>query len=167
MKKRIVEGILKVLLFFFILVAISLIAKMTTAKAECLGGYSKILSTFYINGGQLYTEEDLSLLSEVMFHENGSNSDTCLLYTGSVVLNRVEDKEYPDSIKDVLYQKGQYATVPRFFTKRIPKHIEDLAKELLIFGSKLPKGYVYQAMFPQGKHKGEAIKVDTEWFCKK
>lgn len=135
----------------------------TIKGSTALGGYSKDLSNFFDSGHELYKKEDLNLLAEVMFHENGSNSDKCILYTGSVVLNRVHDKEFPNSIHDVLYQKGQYSTTKLFFTKPIPKHIYELAKELLIFGSQLDEAYLFQAMFVQTK---EYIKVDTEYFCK-
>lgn len=144
--------------------ALLMICPSIDVRAESLGGYSKMVDS-YLETHSWYKEEDLSLLSEVMYHENGSNSDLCLLYTGSVVLNRVSSRSWPNTVKEVLYQRGQYATVPLFFTKKIPDRITKLAKELLIFGSRLPEAYVYQAMHPQGRHKDKAIKVDTEFFC--
>lgn len=161
--------LLKTLVFADLFILLLLFTSVCTASAQvikgstALGGYSKDLSDFFDSGHELYKEEDLNLLAEVMFHENGSNSDRCILYTGSVVLNRVHDKEFPNSIHDVLYQKGQYSTTKLFFTKPIPKHIYELAKELLIFGSQLDEAYLFQAMFVQTK---EYIKVDTEYFCK-
>lgn len=166
---RVIKKLLWFLLWLMILILFLNYVDVHSAHAEIvkpksLGGISKAIDDFYDSGNEFYEEEDLKLLAEVMYHENGSNSDKCILYTGSVVLNRVTSKEFPNSIHDVLYQRGQYSTTPMFFSKKIPNHIYDLAKELLIFGSQLPQGYVFQAMFPQTK---DYIKVETEYFCRK
>ena len=56
--------------------------------------------------------DDLYLLAKLICAEAGSDwlSDDFRLCVGEVVLNRVESPEFPDSISDVVYQKGQYAS---------------------------------------------------------
>lgn len=58
-----------------------------------------------------YTEEELDLLSRLIFAEVGCEwiPDDIQLYVGSVVLNRVESDLFPDNIYDVIYAKGQYS----------------------------------------------------------
>ena len=157
---------LTVLLVFSIIVAM---ATPLTVKAEtvggnhALGGLSLYMERFFNSGRRLYEEEDLDLLSEVIFHENYDNGDYIMRLTGSVVLNRVAHKDFPNSIRDVLYQKGQYSTVPMFFTKAIPNSVRQIARELLIFGSIAPPDIIWQAMFPQGK--GVWYEYNHEYFC--
>ena len=57
-----------------------------------------------------YTEEDLYWLAMAITREAGSDwlTDEHQLLVGNVVLNRVASSRYPDTIYDVLHQKGQY-----------------------------------------------------------
>ena len=57
----------------------------------------------------IYTEEELLLLSCLIMGESGGASETCQLYVGSVVLNRVNHESFPNTIEEVIFQKGQYA----------------------------------------------------------
>lgn len=57
-----------------------------------------------------YTEEELYWLAMAITREAGSDwlTDEHQLLVGNVVLNRVASARYPDTIYDVLHQKGQY-----------------------------------------------------------
>ena len=57
--------------------------------------------------------DELYLLARVIYSEAGSEwlSEDFRLCVGEVVLNRVASPEFPDTIYDVVYQKGQYAGV--------------------------------------------------------
>lgn len=110
-------------------------------------------------------QEDINLLAEVMYHENHCNGKRAMELTGSVVLNRVADPDYPDTVRAVLYQKGQYATVKSFYTERIPDYVYDIAEDLIDNGSKAPSNVVFQAMFKQGT--GIYEKIKTDYFCYK
>ena len=110
--------------------------------------------------------EDLNLLAEVIYHENWHTDSEHLAayYTGAVVLNRVQHSEFPDTIRGVLYQKGQYSTTHKFFTKTLPEECYSMARDLLLHGSPdVPESIVFQAMFRQGK--GVWKKVNTDYFC--
>ena len=68
----------------------------------------------------------------------------------SVVVNRVNDPAYPDTIEGVIYQPGQYSTA-----KRVKGHIPTErarrnAKKVLTEGVTLPEGTIFQANFVQG-----------------
>lgn len=57
-----------------------------------------------------YTEEELEYMAMVIYQEAGSDScsDETRLAVGTVVMNRVADPRFPDTIYDVLMQKQQY-----------------------------------------------------------
>ena len=50
---------------------------------------------------------NVACLAEAIYFESGNQSDAGRLAVGHVILNRVEMKEYPDTICDVV-QQGQY-----------------------------------------------------------
>ena len=60
-----------------------------------------------------YTDEDLKLLSTLMYAEAGICDDAELYRVANVVINRVNNKEngFKDTIKDVIYQSGQFTSV--------------------------------------------------------
>ncbi len=118
-----------------------------------------------------YTEEDLYWLSRVINAEAGSEwlKDTFQQDVGSVVLNRTQDSRYPDSIKDVIFQKGQYECVSNGSIYKEPsaKSIAN-AKYILEKGSTLPKGVVGQSQFVQGEIHStyfDPILGTTTYFC--
>lgn len=101
-----------------------------------------------------YTQEDIDILAAVMYGEEYPNRYEMML-AGSVVLNRVKDPKFPDTIKAVVYQfDGQYEQyAPRtkgFIGKDLPEECYRLAEILLRYGSIAPGEVIYQAHFNQG-----------------
>lgn len=101
-----------------------------------------------------YTQEDIDILAAVMYGEEYPNRYEMML-AGSVVLNRVKDPQFPDTIKAVVYQfDGQYEQyAPRtkgFIGKDLPEECYRLAEILLRYGSIAPGEVIYQAHFNQG-----------------
>ena len=115
-----------------------------------------------------YTQEDVNLLAEVIYHENWSTDPEHLAayYTGAVVMNRVKSKDWPNTIESVLYQKNprQYSTTGNFFTVKLPEECYEMAENILKNGTPdVPESVVFQAMRKQGK--GTWKKVGTDYFC--
>ncbi len=106
---------------------------------------------------------DRELLAAVMYLENYNNGEYIMLLTGSVVLNRVKRAGWPNTIYDVLSQKGQYATWKDIGKKDPPAEVYALADKLLAEGSIAPENVVYQAMFKQGS--GLYHAENGEYFC--
>ena len=52
-----------------------------------------------------YTEEELDLLARLIYSEGGIESYETQLKIGSVVMNRVDDPYFPNTIREVIYQK--------------------------------------------------------------
>lgn len=94
-----------------------------------------------------YTQADLDLLSRLIYAEAGCTwiPDWVQRMVGSVVLNRVESQYYPDTIREVIYQPGQYAPTWDGSLQKIPdaRTIEN-ARYLLEHGSICPENVVGQ-----------------------
>lgn len=112
-------------------------------------------------------QDDIKLLAEVIYHENWHTDKErkAAYYTGAVVMNRVKSKNWPNTVKEVVYQKRQYAVVPKLFTEKIPDECYQMAKDIYRNGTPdVPANVVYQATFIQGS--GDWIDpINGEHFC--
>ena len=112
--------------------------------------------------------EDLELLAHLIYAESGADwcSNKMQLYTGSVVLNRIKHKDYPNTLREVIYQRGQYScTWNGGIEKDYNERALNCAKYLLENGSILPNNVVYQAQFTQGD--GLYEQVQNMYYCYK
>lgn len=140
----------KAIVFFLMLILLIALNKRTSAEAH----------------------SDVELLANVMYLENGytgkndAENTVVLLYTGSVVLNRMESGEWGGkTMHDVIFAKGQYAssTKNNLYKKKIPNKVMKLAEMLMKYGSVLPKEVVYQST---QKNLGVVYQViDGEYFA--
>ncbi len=99
--------------------------------------------------------DELYLLSKIIYAEAGSYwlSDDWKLSVGEVVLNRVASPEFPNTIREVIYQPGQYYSLSSawFGTTRPDVRCVGLAKRLLEGERVLnDQSVVFQANFRQG-----------------
>lgn len=111
-----------------------------------------------------YTDENLYVLSHIISAEASGESDECQLAVGSVVLNRVKSKHFPDTIYDVVFEPGQYSPTweGTYYNTPTQRAINN-AKYLLENGSQLPNNVLFQAGFAQGS--GVYKIIDGEYFC--
>lgn len=129
---------------------------------------------------------DVKILAGVMFGEEEGNP-LMAAGAGSVVINRVNDRRFPGTIEDVVYEKvvtaeatyEQYAPRTKQIIqcvidgKPIPKSLADveyvpewyfkIANLLIKYGSMLPEGVIYQAHFKQGTE--VYLEWDGEYLC--
>lgn len=111
-----------------------------------------------------YTEEELNILSHLVYGEASGQSDEMQIAVASVVLNRVKSSSYPNTIKGVVFQSGQYAcTWDGNYNKTPDKQAIKNAKFVLENGSQLPSNVVYQAEFIQGS--GIYKTIGNTYFC--
>lgn len=121
-------------------------------------------------------ETMVDLLACVIYQEAGGDacSDLCRFMVGDVVLNRVADSRFPDTIEEVLTQRGQYGTFSKtgvVWPARADNPGEaaaverayDTARRLLSgeHSELYDAGYIWQAEFIQGK---DVIEVDGTYF---
>lgn len=110
-------------------------------------------------------ENQLEMLACVIYQEAGGDAvcDECRYRVADVVLNRIEDPRFPDTMEGVLTEKGQYGRLywtgvvwPERASLETEKSAVDraycIAKDVLegnhsdLYGN----GYVWQAKFIQG-----------------
>ena len=111
-----------------------------------------------------YTEEDLYVLAHQICGEAQNCSNEEQLYVGSVVLNRVNHAAYPNTVKGVVFQKGQYACTRDGNYYREPTAQNwAYARYLLENGSVLPANVVYLS----GKRQGHGVYRRTKhhYYC--
>lgn len=108
--------------------------------------------------------EDFTFLSECISGEAQGCSWKHMLYVGSVVLNRKYHSEFPNTIKDVCLEPGQYVCFNNGICYTVAtEKCKAAAYELLKHGSLLPKNVIFQAQFEQGD--GVYQKIDNTYFC--
>ena len=109
------------------------------------------------------------LLAHVIYAEAGTCSEQAQYYVGSVVLNRVKDDSYPDTMTKVVYQQEpsiQYGcTVDGNIDKEPTTRAYEIADELLRYGSIVPSNVVFQSEYIQGT--GTWKSIDGIYFCYK
>lgn len=104
---------------------------------------SEVMETEFVSY-YTYTEEELDLLARLVYSEGGGESYSTKLRIASVVMNRVKDPYFPDTIRGVIYQKNQFAVTTYKINGVImidrPADEESYraAKEVLDYGSILP-----------------------------
>lgn len=124
-----------------------------------------------------YTADELEMLALVIYQEAGS--DACLdetrLMVGNVVMNRVADSRFPDTLYGVLTQKAQYGRLHWTgleWPTRASHHSEAHAvarayrcAERILLGERvLPEDVIWQAEFKQGT---EVVAYqDGMYFCR-
>ena len=76
-------------------------AKSTWQEAQAaIQGYWKLAR---------YTDEDIRILATTVYYEAGGTTEQLREYVAQVVLNRVADSRFPDTIYGVVTQRGQYS----------------------------------------------------------
>lgn len=109
-------------------------------------------------------EDELYIIAHLLSGECQTLSWECQEAVASVILNRVEDPEFPSSVKGVVFQRGQYAcTWDGNYDRKPTERNWKVARYVLRYGSQIPKNVIYQAQFKQGS--GIWKKIDTETFC--
>jgi spore germination cell wall hydrolase CwlJ-like protein len=122
-----------------------------------------------------YSDIDLEYLACVIYTEHGGNAatDEERMLDGYVVLNRVKSKLFPNTIKEVLEQEGQYAGFENgvIWPERSKNNGEKeavaraykIAKYVLENKSEAPDNVVYQAEFEQGS--GVYKHINNTYYC--
>lgn len=125
---------------------------------------------------QTYSEEELEMLALVIYQEAGGDacSDETRLMVGNVVLNRVADDRFPDTIEDVLLQERQYGRLhwtglvwPERASQSVEAHAVqrayDCAERVLNGERLLPEDVIFQSEYVLGEI---VAQQDGFYFCK-
>ena len=141
------------------------VSAATITGEKQLAGFSLLRQKVIDKEDDLPEVEDIKLLAECMYHENWhtDKDHKAAYYTGAVVLNRVARKDFPNTVKGVLYQSGQYITTSKFFTEEIPFECYKMAKELMIKGADIPIAVIFQSTH-SGFGSGVWKEINGEYF---
>ena len=124
-----------------------------------------------------YTADELEMLALVIYQEAGGDacSDETRLMVGTVVMNRVEDSRFPDTLYGVLTQRAQYGRLhwtglvwPTRASNPGEAHAVarayECAERILQGERVLPGDVIWQAEFKQGT---EVVAYqDGMYFCR-
>ena len=124
------------------------------------------------NPKYLFTDEEFELFVHLLYAEAGSPkmTDRTIRMVGEVVLNRIDSDKYPDTLKGVIYQQGQYGPATKGFeTKEIPEdamRIYGIAKDLIWNGQTILPDYVLGCASHEIAERNGTIYThsQTEWF---
>lgn len=91
------------------------------------------------------------LLTKLIKAESLSESFEDKLAVGSIVLNRIHSKEFPNTMDSVIFQPGQFQSInsklfvlpPLDSMTRAELDCYMAAKSLILYGSVLPKNFLY------------------------
>ena len=111
-----------------------------------------------------YTQDDLYILAHVICGEAQNCPDDEQLLVGSVVLNRVNHGQFPNTIKGVVFAPGQYSCTRdgNYYREPTASNWAN-AKWLLENGSILPGNVVWQSGGRQGR--GEYLRTRYHSYC--
>lgn len=145
-------------------------AKSTWNEAQkAIAGYQKLAQ---------YSDEDIRILTTTVFHEAGHTTEQLRQYVAQVVLNRVEVSRFPDTVKGVITQPGQYST--KYATVEAANAIqatdskngtyyygicEDSVKAAMMGQVEMPSNVLYQANFSQGKGVWKSVYFNSGWYA--
>lgn len=75
--------------------------------------------------------EDAEALQRIGVAEAGNTDVYTMAYVMQTVLNRVESDQFPNTVVDVIKQKGQFATYPDKYNNSKPNELSKAALDLL------------------------------------
>lgn len=101
-----------------------------------------------------YSEEDYQVLLRIVQAEAGICDDKGKILVANVILNRVRSKEFPDTIKSVVYQRSQFSPVSNgsINTCKVTRQTIDCVNRALA-GEDYSQGALY-FMYRSGSRKG-------------
>jgi spore germination cell wall hydrolase CwlJ-like protein len=117
-------------------------------------------------------QEDIELLARLITAEQGYSAnyddeeeyEELAYLTGSVVINRINSEKFPNTLREVIEQPGQYQC---YSNGHIDRPFDDIAyeiaEELLVFGTTIDEGIVFQSEFQQGS--GVYRQIGNTYFC--
>jgi N-acetylmuramoyl-L-alanine amidase len=82
-----------------------------------------------------YNSDDLYWLSHIINSESGNQPLSGKIAVGNVILNRVYDSRFPDTIHDVIFQKNQFSPASSGVIYRDPNVDSIIAAKLVLDGA--------------------------------
>lgn len=81
--------------------------------------------------------DDTYLLAQIINAEAGNQPYEGKLAVGNVIMNRIDSPKFPDTIKDVIFQKGQFSPVSDGSINNVPSDVAIQAAQEVINGTEV------------------------------
>lgn len=123
-----------------------------------------VIPSFFANEAEPYTEEDFELLAKITQVEAGGESYESQLAVANVILNRVKDPRFPNTIRDVIYSGKQFPPAHNgLLDKSVPKAAaKRAAKDALNGKNNIEDAvYFYNPKVTKGKFWSSLTVIDT------
>lgn len=78
-----------------------------------------------------YSKEDVELLAKLIWHEANAQPREGKIAVGEVIVNRIESDLYPSTVKDVIYQTGQFSHSRGIATATPDEETMEIAEDVL------------------------------------
>ena len=83
-------------------------AEEAAKEAEKAKAEARAKASANVGEGVEYSDSTLKLLASIIFCEAGNQPYEGQVAVGAVVMNRVRSDAFPDTVREVIYQKGQF-----------------------------------------------------------
>jgi len=116
--------------------------------------------------GFAYTEEDVEALARIVYWEARGECQEGQMAVANVVLNRVRDGRWPDTIQKVIAQRGQFTPYrnKRYFKVQIPLQFHDIARRALMGEQAVPEDYFYFSTGKPRRYAKDFIRIGSHYF---
>ena len=124
-----------------------------TARAALLN-HQEGAEPYLTCGDEAYDSDALYWLSHIIYCESGNQPLAGKVAVGNVVMNRVADPRFPNTIYDVLFQKNQFSPVSSGSIRREPNWDSVVAAKLVLDGAKVTDALFFngvRARAPKGR----------------
>lgn len=107
------------------------------AKAEAEAAKKENSTYHTTTADDLKDVDDVTLLAAIIYCEAGGSSYECKLAVASVIMNRVKSSKYPNTLRGVLFQRGQFPPATngkledRLFSGKVTQSCYKVAKDAL------------------------------------
>ncbi|MEG2137020.1 MAG: cell wall hydrolase [Oscillospiraceae bacterium] len=121
-----------------VMVPVRVLAKALDATVtwDAIGGISVTTGSGALKPAeQFYNSDDLYWLSRIICAESGNQPLVGQIAVGNVIMNRVAAKNCPNTIKGVIFQRGQFQPVQNGSVYNTPYPVSVIAAKLVLDGA--------------------------------
>lgn len=162
-----------IVIVLIIIIGISIIKSDAHEKIIQESKYGTIRDSFLQEGNLLESEselelepdleegysEEVDLLARLIHCEAGICDNYEKYFVGTVVMNRIDSSDFPNTLNEVIYQDGQYGCIDKLYEEEPTSDEYEIAKDIWNGTRTLPMNVLFQTGY---ETVGE-IYIRTQW----
>lgn len=143
----------------------------------CCAFFIGASSTAYAaDAPQEFSDQEIEMIEAVVMHEVGYCSRESMIAIAHVILNRVENPLFPDTVYKVLHQKGQFTAIHNYYdhqrpvTPEVKQAVADALEMSDVTGGAL---YFYNPQYMRNSRELQwfqsletTLVYEDVWYCK-